>query len=184
MNSEQPIVLSEGQEKLRETYDTNIFSVSYWCKDYNVRNAFPCTPLQRLVVAIYQLHQAIGWNDNVLGYKEYESFASSVCHFFMVGHCFDLDITDDLKEGVINFNEFETWPVDYKKLLKLIAEISQQVFYGEQTFNKGYTRKSRFDKLKLQKLLADVVTLLFSSIPSHKRGEALEQATNIMTKRL
>lgn len=193
-----PLVATVGcsQETVRETSDTNVYGVSSWCKDYHTRTAYPCTSLQRFVIAHYQLSQGIKWNDVCPSkYQEYESFASSALHFLMVGHCFDLDVADAVanyiyRQGVegdasmFDFKELNTKPIDYKELTVTMSAAAQQVFYAEKTFRQGYSRKSRYKPEILTFLLRDLVVMLMASIPSMERSEAIEQASSIMTKRL
>lgn len=183
--------IGNSQETVRETSDTCIFGLALWCRDYHNRTAYPCTPLQRFVIAHYQLSQGIKWNDNPTAYREYESFAASALHFLMVGHCFELDVADlvadkllELDSVIFSIKKFPTKAIDYKLLTVTMSAAAQQVFYAEKTFKQGYTRKSRYNPEVLRKLLANLVVMLISSIPTDQREEAIEQASSIMTKRL
>lgn len=173
------------QETIRETSDTNIYGLSAWCRQYHKHTAYPCTILQRFTIAHYQLSQGIKWNNTPTSYREYESFASSALHFIMVAESLELEICDDyLPEGMLDMCELETWPLNYRNLTLKMSAAAQMVFYAEKSFRTGYTRKSRYNPLVLQKLLAEIVVMLFASIPSVNRQEAVEQASSIMTKRL
>lgn len=181
------------QQRMRSLTDTNIFEIAEWAKEYHEHTAYPCTKLQRFVVSFYQLSQGFKWNikggELQKPYSEYESFAASILHMFMVGAAFDLCIADDFEkpiapEACIDLMEIPTKPVDWQQFTILMSALAQQVFYGEKTFRQGYSRKSRFKPLVMQKLLAELIVMLTGHIPSHRRSEAIEQASTIMTERL
>lgn len=169
---------------LRSLHSVNLCRISEWCLDYHQNTLYPAHTSKRFAIAFYQIYQGIEWqrasrnNDNM-----YESFASAALHFIMVNESLDLPGIWTHVYWMLDDNErFVTKPIDYEQLTYLLSAAQQQLLYK---FNNNNTsRKSRYSAGKLSKMLTEAIMMLFQAIPSHRRADAIEMATDIMTKRL
>lgn len=167
------------QHTLGEVTATDIFDLMYWCKDYERRNKFPATLLNRFAIGFYQIHQGMSWKDG--GINKYESYAASVLHLMMVAVRLDLPIEDYVKIGL---KEYPLYLMENEcyHLLKNLSAAQQMLFYANK--NNKTKRSSRYSPDKLNQYLSRAIFILISIIPPELRTECFEKASAIMTKEL
>lgn len=164
---------------LGPVYPTNIFDIFWWCKDYEERNKFPATILNRFAIGFYQISQGIAWKDG--GRNKYESYAAAALHFCMVAVRLELPVDDNME---IKLKDFPVKFIEHSavELLYNLSAAQQQLFYASPS-NKTQ-RASRYNKDKLARCLGEAIIILIGLIPVEYRSDCFELSSTIMTKGL
>lgn len=167
---------------LRATCTTNVAELSAWCKEYHETTRYPSDFLTRFSIGIYQLGD--DWNEKHATYREYEYLAAASIHFICCLEACGSSFWQAVPLDLYDLAQLETKPIDHKMLLKLICKAQKMLFYRYRAFQKGYHRASRFNQKDFEEYVTRAVIMIMASIPSYRRGEAIEQATAIMTGKL
>jgi hypothetical protein len=157
----------------------NYYDILDWCMQYPSFDKFPVAPDKRFGIAIYQIHQCMDWRDN--GVNKYESLAAAVLHFIQTGLALGLYMYGDQLN-----DKLSEWPREYLencslKLLYAISKAQQQIYYGIAKHERG---KRRYDKVRLESALTQIINNLICSIPIEFRSECFEKATTIICREL
>ncbi len=168
----------DGKPIFGPIYPANIFDLMNWCDDYRKNDRFPVEINIRFIIALYQIHQGMGWKDN--GVNKYESYAAAVIHLFLVASLMSVPLE---KYMPVEFKEIEyegMTDAGCKRLLFSLSALSQQLYY---TITRT-KRKSRCNQERLENHLVICIFSLFRWIPADLRGECFYAASSIMTKEL
>lgn len=173
---------------IKGTNATATLDLINWCKDYQFFGIHPLTTRDRFACGVYQIHQGMAWVDGVPPeFKQYESYAAAALHFMMTAESLKECVAESAfwnSPDVRGFSFRYAGP-DYRAMLYKISEAQQQVFYGSFVSNKpGYDRVKRFSPKRLRDVLASLAIEMFAVIPPTQRSAAIEQATELMTKKL
>lgn len=170
---------------IRPLHTTRTHDIEQWCRDYERNNKYPADIMTRFNIATYQIHQGVKWKD--MGLNKYESYGAAFLHYMML--CVRMDLKFDRLPTWEPYCDITLWPKSYyekeaPKLLEHISEATQQIFYGQKVYDKGYTRKSRYSPERLGRSMSKILEQVMSLIPVEHRQTSLYQASLIMTGNL
>jgi hypothetical protein len=164
--------------KLRPIYEINVYGLEQWCKDYETNNKYPVPVGKRFQIGLYQINQGTNWKDG--GLNKYESYCAAFLHFMMVCTTMKLDYDIDWQVSNIEHIPKSYYQKEAPLLLDNISKAAQQIYYYEVAFTNMH-RKSRFDKMKLSKIMGNILHQIISLVPIEYRKDGLYQASLIMT---
>lgn len=177
--------------RVTTTQATNLVPLLNWARKYHRFNKYPCDALRRFSIGFYQIYQAMEWRSvpeapaGVVGHNRNESLASAALHFLICMEAAGLAAENKLPRDLM---ELQTLPFHATPLLYCLSRAQQMLIYYTQSNGlpglKKTVRASRYKSTQLETDLAAAVKLLFQSIPSHQRAQAIEDASRIMTEKL
>lgn len=177
--------------RVTATQTTEIVPLMNWARKYHRFNKYPCDALRRFAIGFYQIYQAMDWRgvaegpSGTVGHNRNESLASAGLHFMICMEAASLAAERKLPRDLM---ELQTLPFHATPLLYCTSRAQQMLIYYTQSAGlaglKKTVRASRYNPEQLETDLAAAVKLLFQSIPSHQRAQAIEDASRIMTEKL
>jgi hypothetical protein len=106
---------------------------------------------------------------------------AAVVHFAITAEAADVHLEIPLPH---NLGVITAATIDFRTLLFHLSRAQQHLIYSRHRTNNSYSRASRYNPQLLQHDLASAIIILVAAIPSYKREQAMQDATDIMTKRL
>jgi hypothetical protein len=137
------------------------------------------TPLERFCIGLYQIHGAISWNDPAASSARDESLAASFIHFVTTMEMLNLHVENYINRDLVVESRNS---LDYRFLMEHLSKSMQMLWYNNQA---GKTqRASRYKPETLSHSLGIACKMLLQTIAPECRADAIETATDIMTRKL
>lgn len=159
--------------RLRAEHVETTLELQDWARRLNRFGRYPCDPVRRFAIGVYQIHQATDWRSTG---SEYESYAAAVIH--IVAACEALDIPLEQSAGNLCITDIEFGGGSDKELLYHISALQAHVVYG--TNSASINRKSRFESGAAANSASIILGTLMGRIPIYLRSQALYEAMEIM----
>jgi len=164
---------------------SDLYELEQWSTNYSKYGPYAQPPHMRWYIANYQVSQGISWEGTD---SEYESYAAACIHVMgACGHQGDVPgiIVED--PNLLNLPQTRRWTQGngWKRLMFLFGKGQQLLHYAsKEVAGKGFSRKSRWDPEAMADVRTEIVTTLFSMIPSEHRLMGITDAIDIITGRL
>jgi hypothetical protein len=165
---------------IKPLYETNVFEIEQWCKDYERYGKYPTTLPKRFLIGLYQIQQGTGWKD--MGLNKYESYCAAFIHFMCCCTIAQLDYSKNWEEISLENIPKSYYEKTAPRLLDSISRAAQQIIYGDVS-NKTQ-RKSRFNKERAGEIMGDILWDIISLVPVEYRRDGLYQASLILIGKL
>jgi hypothetical protein len=160
-------------ERLRAEHVSTILELQDWTRRLYRHGRYPCDPVRRYAIGIYQLHQATDWIGSAS-----EDESNAACAIHTVSACEALDIP--LEQGIAweNLVDIPFGNGSDRELLYHLSKLQAQIVYA--TNLPSIRRRSRFARGIASSSEARIVEILLGRIVNNKRPDALYTAMEIM----
>lgn len=175
---------SLNQRITRPLKSTETAVIADWCREYQKKNPWPADFSKRFAIGLYQIYQGLVW-DKSQPPNVAESMMAGALHFIMVMEELELYWFALIPVDLLLI---ETHDIECRDMLIRISRAQQHILYAAQMKGKKGTvktgRSTRYDEALLCKDLSWLTRALIAKVPTYMREQGIEDATNIMTKRI
>lgn len=130
-----------------------------WCAIYQAGGTVPHPRHVRFSIGIYQISQGLAWPSDCPA--RWQSFCAAAMHFLCCASAYGIHLSTAFPETL---EEIEGEPPSSERMLVLIGQAQQQVFYSLNEIQAS-TRASRFKLSILQERLFALVRGCFQAVP-------------------
>jgi hypothetical protein len=149
--------------------------LSTWCRLYQLEGPWPVDGARRFAIGVYQIGQALEWDDASVVLPAAQSWCAAVMHFTCAGHAFGVDALARLGERLDDLGE----PGSAREVLLWLSKAQQMIVYAAQT-NARWV--SRFSLEALQGRLEALIESCLAHVPAQLREEACFAEMGILTR--
>jgi len=172
-----------GIESCRGIRTDKVIDLLVWARTYEKYNSFPLNSEKRFLVAMYQFQQGLQWktNNGEQPSAYYESVAASVIHLMCFAEGIDLFLEKgNTIDGIEFITTYSVRELNIKDIFTKFGKIAKDIVYS----GTSSTRKIRFKPNTFRLHIVELICTLIRLIPTKKRVDSFEVATEIMTRTL